>query len=224
MERIELKASPREIIGKKVKALRRQGQIPANIYGHDLESLPIQVESKTLLQTLVKTGGSTLVQLKIEGDQTARPVLVREVQYSPRTGNLLHVDFYQVRMTERMQAEVPVVLVGEAPASADFGGIILQNLNALMVECLPGDLPGQIEVDITRLDTLDTSIQVKDLALPEAVTVITDPETSVVNVAAPRVVEEVEEVELGEGAVEGVEGEEVEAPSAEQTPEEESEE
>jgi large subunit ribosomal protein L25 len=227
----ELKVVPREVLGKKVKALRREGLTPANIYGHGLESQAVQADTPTLAHLLRSVGRNAVLTLHVQGEKAPRSVMVRAVQRNPVNDYLLHVDFYQVSLTEKMRADVPVVIVGSAPAVADLGGVLLQSLDSVSVEALPGNIPAHLEVDVSRLEKIDDAVHVSDLTLDPDVVLHTDLELVIAKVAAPRIAAELEEeaaaaaAEEEEAAVaaaaeEGVEAEE----AAEEAPEEAAEE
>lgn len=215
MAQFELSAEPREAIGKQVKYLRQEGWVPAVLYGRGIEAQPIKVEGVALRQVLQQAGMNQLISLKV-GRRKAVPVLARDVQRATLKHNLLHVDFQQVVMTEKITTEVPVHLIGEAPA-AKREGVLVQGLDTLTIECLPGDLMSVLEVDISHLDDYNAAVLVSDLTLPDTVTVLSDPDSLIAKVEPPRKVEEVEAVE------EPVEAEEVE-PDAARAVEEEAEE
>ncbi|MCS7247233.1 MAG: 50S ribosomal protein L25 [Anaerolineales bacterium] len=189
MENVVLEAAKREVVGKKVKALRRAGKLPAVVYGHHFSPLAIVLDYRHAVRSLAGISSSQLIQLNVDGQRI--PVLVRERQYHPITGNLLHVDFLAVSMTEAIRALVPVELEGEAPAVKNFGGVLVTGLEEIEVECLPKDLPEKIVVDLSKLERIGEAIHVKDLALPEGVEVLNDGDELVVLIAAP----EGEEVE-----------------------------
>jgi large subunit ribosomal protein L25 len=218
---IELVVTPRTVLGKKVKTLRQDGITPANIYGHGIPSLAVQVATADLARTIRIAGRNTMLQLHVEGEKKRRPVFFRDVQRNPTTDEFLHVDFYQVSLKEKIRLEVPLIMVGEAPAVSVHQGILLQSVNALTIEGLPTDLPPHIEVDVSGLEEIDDSVHVKDLDVSPDVTLMVDPELVVAKVAAPRLVEEeeveeeeVEEEEVEEGA-EAVEEEKVEGEAKE---------
>jgi large subunit ribosomal protein L25 len=218
--RIELAVVPREVLGKKVKRLRSEGITPANIYGRGIDSMAVQVSTRELAQTIRVAGRNTLLQVHVHGERKVRPVFVHHVQRDPIKDHLLHVDFYQVSLKDKIRIDVPVVIVGEAPAVGVYHGILLQNLNAVTVECLPTDVPPQIEVDVSGLEEIDDAIHLKDLDIDPDVTLLVDPEMVVAKVAPPRI-EEVEEV--AEEVEEEVAAEEVEeAEAEEEKPEEEA--
>jgi len=212
MERVELKAEKRTVLGKKVKRLRREGIIPAVLYGHKIESMPLQVEERELRRVLSQAGEHRLIELKIGRSRKPHMVLARDVQWDVITGRPLHVDFYAVVMTEKITTAVPLVLVGEAPATEHGDVVLLQNLDEVEIECLPSDLIEAIEVDVSGLEEVDQAIYVRDLQLPPAVEILTDPDEIVARVgwAAPEEVkeevpeapEEVEVIAKGEEAEE----------------------
>jgi len=203
MDQIELVAVSRDILGKKVRFLRRQGLIPANLYGHNVESTALQIETSQLKHTLTKAGKSSLIALKVDGTKGPKMVIVRDVQREPLSGELLHVDLYQVKMEEKIKLEVPLLFVGEAPAIKERGGILVQNMSSLEVECLPADMPHNIEVDLSVLEEIDQAVHVKDLRADEGVTILTDPDQAIVQIARSRVeVEIAEEVAAAEAVAE----------------------
>jgi large subunit ribosomal protein L25 len=206
MEKLKLKAEKREILGKKTRFLRRQGVTPTHLFGHGLKSLALQCDTPTLQKTIARAGMTRLIALDVEGDKKPHSVFIREIQKEPRSGDLLHVDFYQVKMTEKIKFDVPIVLTGEAPAMKEKGRTVAHSLTELSVECLPDDLPPRIEVDISVLEDVEQSILVRDIALSPEVTVLDDPEQMVVKVS--EVKEEVEEVPVAEEEVEAEEVEE----------------
>jgi large subunit ribosomal protein L25 len=218
MDQIELSASSREILGKKVRFLRRNGITPANLYGHGIASVPLQIETSVLKHTLARAGTSSLIGLKVDGEKSPRMVIFRDVQRDPLNGQLLHADLYQVRMAEKIKLEVPLVLIGESPAVKDLDGIMLQNLSSLEVECLPANMPHNVEVDLSRLTEIDQGLHVKDLSVSDGITVLSDPEKVVVLITGRRA-EVVEEVEAEVKAE--VEEKEEEAAEAKQEAQEE---
>ncbi|MCK4368344.1 MAG: 50S ribosomal protein L25 [Dehalococcoidales bacterium] len=215
MEGLTLEANKREILGKKTRFLRRQGITPAHLFGHGLESLSLQCDTPKLQRTIAQAGMTRLISLDIEGDKQPRIVFIREIQREPCSGELVHVDFYQVRRTEKIKVDVPIILVGEAPAMKEKGRTLTHSLTSLSVECLPDKLPPHIEVDLSPLEEVEQAIFVRDIALSPDVTVFTDLDQMVVKVSEARV--EVEEV------VEEVVAEEAVAEEAEEKPEEPAE-
>ncbi|MBM4446384.1 MAG: 50S ribosomal protein L25 [Chloroflexi bacterium] len=223
MKRHELEVSKRDITGKKVRFLRRQGITPGNIYGHGIDSTAVKMDAKSLKHLLAHVGGTDLISLKIDNSKTPVLVLVRDVQRNPLTDELLHVDFYQVKMTEKIKADVALVFVGEAPVLDKIKkASVLPLIDSLHIEALPDDLPHSLEVDLSSLEELDSTIHVKDIHLGDGITLLSDPEQMVVKVAEARkeeveVVPEVVEAELKEGVEEVAEEAEAEAePGAEE--------
>ena len=192
--RTELKVVAREVLGKKVKRLRQEGLTPANIFGRQVESMAIQVPTQALLQVLRTAGRNEIVYLSLDGESW-RPTFLRQVQRHPITDEILHADFYQISLTEKVRLEVPIVLVGKAPAVETFGGTLLHSLGHITVEGLPADIPSQVEVDVAELATLEAAIHVRDMPVVPGLTVLTDPELLVATVVPPKVEEEVVAVE-----------------------------
>jgi large subunit ribosomal protein L25 len=181
-----LEAQPRTILGKKVQSLRKMGLVPANMYGHGRDSVPLQLQEKMVKTELSRAGHSSLFSLAIDGGDTAT-VLVKEVQRHPISGNILHIDFFRVAMGEKLRTTIPLHFVGESPAVKRSGGTPLYNLTTVDVSSLPGDLPHSIEVDISGLETLEDVIHVRDLAIPDGVELHSDSEEVVVKILAPAV-------------------------------------
>ena len=208
-ESLTLQLESRSVVGKKVKQLRRQGMTPVHLYGRATEPLSLQGDSAVVRRVIVQAGKTVPVTVSIMGERNSRFVFVREVQRHPLSESLLHVDLYQVPMTEVMQAEVPIYLVGEAPAVRLLNGVLIQALHAIPVECLPLDVPQNVELDISGLDDFEKALHVSDIHLGEKVTILTDPEEVIARVNAPRVVEEeVPAVPVAEKALEVEPGEE----------------
>lgn len=204
MKQIELAATSREILGKKVRFLRRQGITPVHIFGHGFESMALQCDTALLQKVLVQAGRTGLVSLKL-GNKGPRNVLVREIQRNPVTTELLHVDFYEVRATERIKVNVPIVLIGEAPALKFKGSILVQELDHLSVECLPENIPASAELELSLLTGAEQALRVKDITLGEEVTVTNDPELVVAKISAQPVEVAEEEAAVVEAAAEAAE-------------------
>src|SRR5574341_246829 len=190
-EKFQLDAGIREIVGKKVKQLRNQGYVPAVVYGPNFENFNLVVDAKALRQILLHAGGTQLIELNIGGDPVQ--TLARDVQRNPITGDILHVDFYRVAMDRPIRANIPVVIVGEAPAVARGGAILHHMATAIEVEALPADLPPHIDVDVSGLTEPGRNIAVADLRLPHNIRLLSDPAELLVKIDLP--VAEVEEVE-----------------------------
>ena len=201
MEQIQLRAERRNIFGKKTKRLRRAGFIPATLYGPRMEPVSLQVQERDLRRVLDRAGTSHLISLRIDEADRPRMTLAREIQRDLITHSLLHVDLYEVVMTEKTTAEIPISLLGEAPVVAQKTGLLVRGLDSVQVQCLPGELIESIEVDVSVLRETDEVILVKDLPVDEAIEILTNPEEVVVKVLPVRaLVEEVveEEVEVPE--------------------------
>jgi large subunit ribosomal protein L25 len=203
MEALELKAEVREVTGRQVKHLRQGGLVPAVLYGKDLDPALLQIEEKALTKVLRQAGTHQLISLQI-GQKKPQMTLARDIQRDVIRYNYLHVDFYAVRMSEKVTAQVPLELVGHAPAVREQGGILTQGLDQVEIECLPSDLVSSIEVNIDGLVEFNDSISVADLTVPDTITILSDPESLVAKIEPPRLVEEeeVEEEEMVEVSVE----------------------
>lgn len=190
---IEIKAENRKETGKKVKTLRDKGIVPAVVYGAGHKSVSIQVNAKEFNKTFREAGETTLLKLKI-GDHT-KNVLIHDIARDPIENNIIHIDFYEVKMDQQIKTEVPLVFEGEAPAVKNLGGILVKNLTEIKVEALPKDLPHEIKVDISKLETLESYIRIKDLVLPAGVKILEEMEETVVLVEPPRSEEELAKLE-----------------------------
>lgn len=182
-----------------MRALRRQGRLPAIVYGHEVDAVSVAVDGREFVKAFQKVGRNQLVDLQL-GDEPVRKALVREVQRNPRDGNLLHVDFYQVNLTEKIESEVPIEFEGEIEIVTKGEADLLRGLHHLRVEALPTDLPPVITVDISGLKEIDDEIRVKDLKLPPGVEVLDEPEDLIAKVHEHR--EVVEEAPAPPAAVE----------------------
>lgn len=193
MEKIVLKATKRGLIGKKVKNLRKEGKLPAVLFGYGIESTPILMDLKESSRILSSVGSSTLVTVDLDGKEFA--TLVRERQHDVLYRTLLHVDFQAVSMTETVRAQVPIHIGDDdAPAVKSYGAMINTGLDVLEIECLPQDLPDRIYIDISGLIEIGDSILVQDISLPDGIQVLDDPEALIVVASAP-IAEELEEEE-----------------------------
>ncbi len=193
MKQVELLATTREILGKKVRFLRRQGITPTHLFGHNVESVALQCDTAQLKRVLAQTGQTRLISLKVDEAKKPRNVVIREVQREPATRELLHVDFYQVSMAEKIRVEVPIVSIGEAPALKSKENFLLQELNSLSVECLPGEIPNRVDIDLTSLTKVGQAIHVKDIILDKEGTILNNPEQLVVKISARHIEKLVEE-------------------------------
>ncbi|WP_322806000.1 50S ribosomal protein L25 [Thermanaerothrix sp.] len=201
MEKIVLKATRRNVTGKKVGALRRAGQLPAVMYGHHFDPTPITLDLHDATKALSGLKPSALVTIELDGTQHA--ALIREKQRDFIKGTLLHVDFQVVSLTEKIRADVALEFVGEAPAVRDFNGVLITNLEEVEVSCLPQDLPEKIVVDVSGLARIGDAIYVRDLAFPPNVECLEDPDevVAVITGGAEEEVAEAEEAGLAEPEV-----------------------
>ncbi len=193
MEKYVLEAKKREIIGKQVKALRREGLLPAVIYGSDIEPMPLTLNTNEIRQILSVTGANTLITIKI--GKKEHLALVRDLQREVINRNLLHIDFQAVSMEETITTNVPVLVIGEAPAVKELNALLVTSLDFLQIEAKAKDLPDTISVDISELVEIGDNIQVKDLIISGDVNILDDQELTVVVVAAPTLMEIEPEVE-----------------------------
>ena len=183
MEEVVIKAKPRAVKGKQVKVMRRTGELPAVLYGRSLDH-PISVtlnmrEASRVLPTITS---SHLVIIDVDGERY--PALVKERQRHPVHSGLLHVDFLVVSMTEKLRTNVVIVLEGDSPAVKNFNGVVMLNLEKIEVECLPGDMPERMVVNISNLRNIGDAVYVRDLKLPDTVEVLTNLDETVVVVTA----------------------------------------
>lgn len=218
-DRVEVPAQPRAVLGKKTRFLRRAGWVPANVFGHHFESMAVQVNAREIEHVLAHVPRTALLSLAVDGQ--TETVLIQGVERKPTTGELYHVDFYRVSMTEPIRADVPLAFSGEAPAVAMHNATILHAMDHVTVHSLPQDLPTQIPVDLSRLAELDDAIHVRDLPIPGEVAILTDLDELVAKALAPTVMEEevaAEEAAAAEAAGEAAEptatGEDEKAPGA----------
>ena len=201
MEKTIIKAETREVIGKKVKVLRREGKLPAVIYGYGVKETPIVLNFKASSRKLAAAEASTLITIDLDGKE--HTTLVREKQWDYIRRELLHVDFQAVSMTELIVSQVRIEFVGEASAT---GAVIVTGLNELSVEALPMDLPESIEVDISSLENIGDGIFVRDIVVGDKITILDDQDAMVIvasaMAAAEPVAGDMAELLEGEEAVE----------------------
>jgi large subunit ribosomal protein L25 len=188
-----VKLSPRTLIGKKVSVLRRQGLVPVHVYGVQIEPASLQVEDQTLIRLLAQVGTNIPVSVEYGGGGKENICFVREVQRHPVTEAIIHVDFLRVDVSQKTAAEVPIILEGAPPGVTQMGGVLLQNLQSLLVEALPMEMPSAFHVDITILEDFEKTIVVGDVAAPGGVTILSDLGEMIARVTPPRI--EVVEVE-----------------------------
>ena len=196
---MELKSEKRKIFGKKVKTLRNQGLVPAIVYGGSESGIPLILDLKEFKRVFKRAGETTLIKLFIDKTNSSKNVLIHDIARDPVTDEIKHVDFYEVKMDEKIAAKVPLVFMGSAPAVSDLGGVLVKAIQELEIRALPADLPREIEVDISALKTFDDNIAAKDIKLPKNVELLENASASLASVAPPRSEAELEELS---GAVE----------------------
>ncbi|HZE22285.1 MAG TPA: 50S ribosomal protein L25 [Desulfobaccales bacterium] len=184
MQKVVLKATKREILGKKVGALRRAGKLPAVLYGHQVESTPIMLDAHETALTLGHLTSSSLVTVDLDGTEYLS--LVRDRQLDYLRNRLLHLDFQVVSMTEKIRTKVGIELTGTAPAVKEFKAVIVTSLNELEVECMPQDLPERIKVDISGLAEIGDGVHVSDITLSNKVEILDDPDEVIAVATATR--------------------------------------
>ena len=185
-QQTELEISPREVMGKATKRLRKVGIIPANIFGHHEASQPVQIDAIAFDQLVRAHHATGIIALRQPGNGATQTALIRHVQHDPRSGKIIHVDFFRVSLRERITSKVPLHFVGEAPAVKLEGGVLLHLMDALDVECEAGDLVQYVEVDVTSLTEIDAILHAGDVKLPTSYTLLTDPKEGIAKIAATR--------------------------------------
>ncbi len=190
MERIQLSAMPRTVVGKQVKQLRNQNLTPGVIYGHGFDPLPVQFASRELETALARVGSSTLLNIEVVGVSQPYTVIVRDVQRHLLKRFVTHVDMQALNMTETVRVPVSLVLVGESPAVRDLHGMLLHIITEVEVECLPSALIPAIEIDVSGMTELGAALAVGDLVVPEGIQILTPADEIVVQVSLPEEEEE----------------------------------
>ncbi len=206
MENIAITATKRQLAGKQVNKLRKTGQLPAVLYGYNVENQAIEISEKDFAKAFKSAGETTLINLIVDGK--SQPVLIHDVQHHYLNSRPIHVDFYAINMAEKIKVKVPLHFIGDAPAVKAMGGTLVRNLTEVEVECLPTNLPHAFEIDISSLETFENAIRVSDIKAGNNVTIMANLEEVVVTVAPPRTEEEMnalnEKVEMDVTTVEGV--------------------
>jgi large subunit ribosomal protein L25 len=191
--RIQLQAERREMLGKKVRRLRREGKLPATVYGHQVDPQSIQVDAHEFRNVFRQSGSTSLIDLVID-TQPARPVLIRQTTVDAKRNSILHVEFFQANLREKITTHIPVHFVGDSPAVRD-GGIFLPVLDHVDIESLPQDVPtGGLQVDIGAITEINGSIHAADLQLPQGVSLVTSGDEVLAKVNPPVSEEAVEEI------------------------------
>jgi len=207
MTKINLKSKIRKEVGKNLNSFRKQGLIPAVVYGHKIKPQSIWVNYLEFKKVFDQAGESTVIELDIDGKSKAS-VLVHDFQTNPVSDKFSHIDFFQIRMDEEIETEVPIEFFGESPAIKELGGIFVKNIDAITVKCLPGNLPHEFKIDISKIKTFEDHLKISDLEIPEKVEILAGKDTVIALVAPPRSEAELaaleEKVEEDVTKVEGV--------------------
>ncbi len=199
-----LNAETRQEFGKRLKKIREAGKLPAVLYGHGIKNINLTLNYHDFEKVLNKISESDLIDLTIDENKPVK-VLIHDIARDPVTNKFLHLDFYQVRMDEKITTQVELNFVGESPAVKELGGVLVKALDEVEIECLPGDLISKIDVELTSLKTFDDIVRVKDLSVPAKVTILTPTETTVVLVEEQKKYEEEQPVAEVKPIVEGEE-------------------
>jgi large subunit ribosomal protein L25 len=207
MTAINLKSKIREEVGKNLEKFRKDGLIPAVVYGHKIKPQTLWINYLDFEKVFDKAGESTVIELDIDGKNKVN-ALIHDTQNDPITDKFTHIDFFQIRMDEEIETEVPVELFGESSLIKETGGILVQNIDAIPVKCLPGDLPHEFKLDISKIKTFEDHLKISDLEIPEKVEIMLEANTVIALVTPPRTEEEMaaleEKVEEDVTKVEGV--------------------
>lgn len=210
MQEIKLKAAKREIVGRKVKKLRKEGIIPANVYGKKVKSISVSLEKDEFEKVHKQARETGVVKLLVEGEKEERPILIQNLQVDPVTSKPLHVDLRQIILTEKVTAKIPIEISGIAPAASQKLGILIQTVSEIEVESLPMDLPDKFIVDVSKLANVGDEVKAKDLAVDKAKVTLKIEDELVLAKVEPLAKEEVAPPPVQEVPVEG------EVPSAEE--------
>jgi len=186
---MELNVQARDILGKKVKTLREKGLVPAELYGHGIKNLHLTLAAKEFQKVFKEAGESTIVNLVTE-DKKTLPVMIHEVKTDSLSGEILNIDFYQIKLTEKIRVYIPIEFIGEAPAVKNFGGILIKTLKGIEVEALPQDLPHRLQADLASLNEIGKNIALKDLKIGGNVKLFVNPETIIATVVEAKAEEE----------------------------------
>ncbi|RLC38888.1 50S ribosomal protein L25 [Candidatus Falkowbacteria bacterium] len=187
--KLSLNSQLREEKKSKPSLMRREGYVPAILYGPKTKNIKLKIKSLPLEKTYKKSGESTLIDLQVGEEKTIK-VIIKDIQKNIINDKIEHVDFFEVDMNKKIEVEIPLEFIGEAPAVKELGGTFMKNLESIQVKCLPGDLIESIEVDTSSLKTYEDDINVRDLGIPDNFEIITQSTAQVANVLAPRIVEE----------------------------------
>ncbi len=184
--KISIEATIRTAMGHHNRRLRREGHVPANVFGGGVASLPVQIDAANFARMRAKHQTAGLIQLAIAGRPQPEPVLVRHIAYEPASGKIVHVDFLRVKLTELVRARVPLHVIGESPAAKISGGLVLPLAEAIDIEAFPQDLPDSIELNAAKLTTMGMVLHASDVDLPPGVTLRMNPDEPIVKVQPQR--------------------------------------
>lgn len=220
MQEVKLKAFKRTVLGRKVKNLRQEGLVPANVYGKKTKSIAVSLKKDELSKVFSEVGETGIVKLTVDDEKEERPILIQNIQRDPLTGETIHIDLRQIILTEKITAKIPVELVGEAPAVQQKLGILIQTASEIEVEALPMDLPEHFIVEVNRLVNVGDQVTLKDLAFDRSkIKSLVEEETVLARIEPLAKEEKVEAPPVEKVPVEGVvpaEGEVPVAPGEEQ--------
>lgn len=224
---LEISVKKRDQLKKKAKGLLKEGYIPAVLYGPKLASKPIAVKYSDFENTYNEAGETNLVSLMLADDKSKEVALIKEPQYDVETRKIIHVDFYQPPLDKKTEVEIPINIVGEAPIVQQGEGVLMTNLHEISISALPSDLINEIKVDISSMDSLDSTITVEDLKVPEGIEILDEPSTVITFIEEPVEEEQIEEAgesESEEDAIADIktEGEEKREEKEEEVKEEKS--
>jgi len=197
---MEINVAKREILGKKVDALRKEGLVPAEVYGHGFENIHLSVSAKDFTKIFKEVGESTIINLIFESKRM--PVLIQEVTFDAVSDQILSIDFRYIRTDEKLRVAIALNFIGEAPAVKESGGVLIKAVHEIEVESLPADLPHNIEVDLSQIENIGDSIHIKDLKVGRGVKILVDSETVVATVTEPAKEEEVAPISVEDVKVE----------------------
>ncbi len=202
-EKLTLDLNKRTLSGRKVKQLRRQHIIPANIFGKKISSIPVQISLKDFQKIYEKAGETSIIYATVNSEKEVRPLLVSALQVNPITDLPIHVDFHQVDLTQKVTATVPLVLTGTAPAVEDKGAVLIQMINELDVEALPTEIPHELTLDISSLKEIGDSLSVEDLKIDTSkIKIQAEPDEQIVQAQEPQIEEEPTPAPEGETSTE----------------------
>jgi len=197
VEKLKIHAKERDL-AVKTNNLRKTGAIPAVLYSKGKEAFPIEIDAHEFELCYREAGGNTIVAIdidKLDGSEAKRNALIHGLAHDPVTDRVLHADFLQIRMDEKITAQVPLKFIGDSVAVIELGGSLLTHTDAIEVECLPADMPHEVEVDIAPLNDFESNILISDLVIPENVTILDELDEVVAYIEAPRSEEELAELE-----------------------------